>query len=102
MKELIDKSAVVAEIEKLYEEEYRFLPSDIVEGIVDFKDDLLMVLDSLSTVKEVDLGQERMNECPYRQVGCTMYKGIILECDGACGWIVDHLNLKELKTKKGE
>jgi len=58
MEQYISKSAVVAEIEKLYEEDYRFLPSDIVEGIVDFKEDLLMVLDSLSKVKEVDLEKE--------------------------------------------
>lgn len=53
--ELIDKAALVEEIEKLYKDDYKFLPSDIAESVVDFKDDLLMVLDSLSTVKEVDL-----------------------------------------------
>ncbi len=58
MEQYISKSALVAKIEKLYEEDYRFLPSDIVEGIVDFKEDLLMVLDSLSKVKEVDLEKE--------------------------------------------
>lgn len=99
---LIDKEKVIAEIEKLYKEEYKFLPSDIVEGVVDFKDDLLMILDSLSTVKEVDEQKETMSECPYRQVGCTMYEGKILECNGTCGWVADHLNLKELKTKKGD
>lgn len=57
--ELIDKAAVVAEIKKLYKEDYKFLPSDIAESVIDFKDDLLMVLDSLSTVKkEVDLEKE--------------------------------------------
>jgi hypothetical protein len=56
--ELIDKAEVAAEIEKLYKEDYKYLPSDIAESVVDFKDDLLMVLDSLSTAKEVDLEKE--------------------------------------------
>jgi len=56
--ELIDKSALVAEIETLYNENYKFLPSDIVESVDDFKDDLLTVLDRQSTVKEVDLNKE--------------------------------------------
>lgn len=53
-------------------------------------------------VKEVDLAKERIEECPYRQAGCTMYKDKILECNGACGWVVDYLKLKELKAQKGE
>ena len=52
--ELIDKAAVVAEIKKLYKEDYKFLPSDIAESVIDFKDDLLMVLDTLE-VKEIDM-----------------------------------------------
>lgn len=56
--ELIDKEKVIAEIEKLYKEDYKFLPSDIAESVVDFKDDLLMILDRLSIVKEVDLEKE--------------------------------------------
>lgn len=55
--ELIDKSAIKAEIEKLYKEDYKFLPSDIVESVSDFKDDLLMAIDTLE-VKEVDLNKE--------------------------------------------
>lgn len=57
MRELIDKSAVVAEIEKIYNEDYKFLPSDVVESVQDFKDDLLIALDILE-VKEVDLDRE--------------------------------------------
>lgn len=57
MEKYIPKSAIVAEIEKLYKENYKFLPSDIAESVVDFKDDLLMVLDTLE-VKEVDLEKE--------------------------------------------
>ena len=54
-------------------------------------------------VKEVDLDvMQRMEECPYRQVGCTMYEGKILECTGACSWVVDYPKLKELKAQKGE
>lgn len=58
-------------------------------------------LDTLE-VKEVDKQKERMDECPYRQVGCTMYEGKILECKGACSWVADYLRLKELKAQKGE
>ena len=57
MEKYIPKSAIVAEIEKLYKENYKFLPSDIAESVVDFKDDLLMVLDTLE-VKEIDLEKE--------------------------------------------
>ena len=57
MEKYIPKSAIVAEIEKLYKENYKFLPSDIAESVVDFKDDLLMVLDTLE-VKEMDLEKE--------------------------------------------
>ena len=53
-------------------------------------------------MKEVDKQNERMIECPYRQVVCTMYEDRILECDGACSWVVDYPKLKELKTQKGE
>ena len=55
---LIDKEKVVEEVEKLYKENYKFLPSDINESVEEFKDDLLRVLDTLSTVKEVDLDNE--------------------------------------------
>lgn len=57
--ELIDKAAVVAEIEKIYNEDYKFLPSDLVESVQDFKDDLLIALDTLE-VKKV----EEKFECP--------------------------------------
>jgi|GEM_PF-4634063 len=57
MKELIDKTTVVAEIEKIYNEDYKFLPSDVVESVQDFKDDLLIALNTLE-VKEVDLDRE--------------------------------------------
>ena len=43
---LIDKDALVAEIEKIYNEDYKFLPSDIAENIQDFKDDVLRNIDS--------------------------------------------------------
>ena len=54
-------------------------------------------------VKEVDMEtEERMKECPFRQVGCTMYEGKVLECRGACSWMVDYPKLKELKAKHKE
>lgn len=48
--ELISKDALVAEIEKLYDKDYLYLPSNIYE----LKDDLLAIIDELE-VKEVDL-----------------------------------------------
>ena len=57
MAQYIDKSAVVAEIEKIYNEDYKFLPSDIVESVEAFKDDLLIALNTLE-VNEVDLEKE--------------------------------------------
>ena len=56
--ELIDKADVVAAIKTIYNEDYKFLPSDLVESVQDFKDDLLMALDGLYTVKEVDFDKE--------------------------------------------
>ena len=53
---LIDKDALVAEIEKIYYEDYKFLPSDIVEHVQNFKDDVLINIDTLE-VKEVDLDE---------------------------------------------
>lgn len=53
-------------------------------------------------LKAKDWREERMRECPYRQVGCTMYSGTILECRGACSWVIDYPKLKELEEKKGE
>lgn len=51
---LIDKDKVIEAIKNIYNEDYKFLPSDIAESVGDFKDDLLIALDTLS-VKEVDL-----------------------------------------------
>ena len=31
-----------------------------------------------------------------------MYEGKILECKGACSWVVDYPKLKELKAQKIE
>jgi hypothetical protein len=53
-------------------------------------------------LKVEDWEKKRMEECPYRQVGCTMYEDKILECRGACSWIVDYPKLKELKVQKGK
>lgn len=64
MKQYIDKAKVVAEIEKIYNEDYKFLPSDLVEGVQDFKDDLLMKLETLKT-KEVDLEKETTHYLLY-------------------------------------
>lgn len=57
MKELICKADVIEEIEKIYNEDYKFLPSDVVDSVQDFKDDLLIALNTLE-VKEVDLEEK--------------------------------------------
>ena len=31
-----------------------------------------------------------------------MYEGHILECKGACSWVVDYPKLKEIKERCGE
>ena len=57
---LIDKDAVEAAIKTIYNEDYKFLPSDLVESVQDFKDDLLIALDTIE-VREVDLEKEVEN-----------------------------------------
>lgn len=84
----------------------------LLEGLKELKQNLsaspIVVIEDVESlvesieVKEVDEQKERMNECPFRQVGCTMYKGYVLECTGACSWVVDYSKLKELKVQKGE
>ena len=99
MAHLIDKDTLVAEIEKLRKKNDDYnKPSHIAD--VCYKE-ILSLIDTLE-VKEVDEQKERMSECPYRQVECTMYEGKILECKGACSWVVDYPKLKELKAQKGE
>ena len=72
------------------------------QGRLDTCEKILSFLETLE-VKDVDLGiEQRMKECPYRQVVCTMYEGKILECRGACSWVVDYPKLKELKAQKGK
>lgn len=100
---LIDKDALVAEIErrqKIHFNDYHIdgnnSPADY--GACNALTQILAFIDTLE-VKEVDLEKERMEECPYRQVGCTMYEGKILECRGACSWVVDYPKLKELKRR---
>ena len=87
--ELIDKAAVVAEIKRIYNEDYKFLPSDLVESIQDFKDDLLIALDTLE-VKEVDIWHLQEKEDIYDAVkdwslqtfACVMKDGTIQKFNG--------------------
>ena len=97
MVHLIDKDVLVAEIERKRNDYINSLMTEQVHVL----NDVLDFLDTLE-VKEVDEQKERMSECPYRKVGCTMYKDKILECKGACSWVVDYPRLKELKAQKGE
>ena len=104
MAHLIDKDALVAEIKRRKElvSDPILLGNDLMIGERNAYFNLLSFIDTLE-VKEVDLDViQRMEECPYRQVGCTMYEGKILECNGACSWVVDYPKLKELKAQKGE
>ncbi len=95
--ELISKNAVDKILKTL-------LKKDNSKGRVSYNkaiQDVQCEIDLLE-VEEVDWKEERMKECAFRQVGCKMYNGTILECKGACSWVVDYPKLKELETKKGQ
>jgi hypothetical protein len=99
MAQYIDKDALKAEIERLHKAHSGRYGCDEVGLNLEYLEDFIDTLE----VKEVDLeSEQRMRECPYRQVVCTMYEGKMLECKGACSWVVDYPKLKELKTQKGE
>lgn len=106
MKHYIDKDIIVAEIEKRIKEiskeceESKTIQFTLI-GKINALENLLPFLNTLD-VKEVDLEEERIKECPFKKVGCEMYEGHILECKGTCSWVVDHLKLKELKAQKEE
>jgi hypothetical protein len=109
MVHLIDKDALVAEIERRRDDalmRQRNLEtigdeSILNELIADGLNRLIAFIDTLE-VKEVDLEKERISECPFRQVVCTTYIDKTLECNGACSWVVDYPKLKKLKAQKGE
>lgn len=84
---MADKEKIIAYIDKLLEK----YPKNYY---------LLMVAEFIDNLKEKEaVKKERIEECPFRQVGCTMYDGHILECKGACSWVVDYPKLKELKLR---
>ena len=95
---LIDKDALVAEIERRRNEYINSLMTEQVHIL----NDILSLLDTFEVTEVDSESEQRMRDCPYRQVGCTMYDGKILECRGACSWVVDHLKLKQFKAQKGE
>ena len=109
MAKYIDKDALLAKIEKIllihtkrYEELAKhevWVTAKEIEYRIQGLKEALSIINTLE-VKEVDLEKEIIEECHFRKVGCEMYEGHILECEGACGWIVDHPKLKELKTQK--
>lgn len=115
MTQYINKDILVAEIDKRLEELWTSLPSalDVIEdkhtkeeanitGKYTALESFKNFIDTIE-VKEVDLEiEQRVKECPYRRVECTMYEGKILKCDGACSWVVDYPKLKELKAQKRE
>lgn len=99
MKELIDKAAVVAAIKTIYNEDYKFLPSDLVESVQDFKDDLLTALDGLSTVKEVDLEKEIKSWLDHGHITDTRYDDYD---DNDIESTAKHFFELGLKAQKGE
>ena len=79
---------------------FNVAPSSVIGGMIEGYTRIKKIVSSIE-VKEVYLDvMQRMKECPYRQVGCTMYEGKILECKGACSWVVDYPKLKDLKHRK--
>lgn len=102
---LIDKEILLLKIDSKIEEAqkvFNVAPSSVIGGMIEGYTRIKKIVSSIE-VEEVDLDvMQRMKECPYRQVGCTMYEGKILECKGACSWVVDYPKLKELKAQKGE
>lgn len=105
MAHYINKEALIAEINRQHK---ILMQTDHTYGaqfVLGFRQACRQIIDFLDTpdVKDVDLeSEQRMRECPYRQVVCTMYEGKMLECKGACSWVVDYPKLKELKAQKGE
>lgn len=83
MTQYINKATVVEEIQKVYDNDYKFLPSDIVESVQNFKDDLLMNLDTLE-VKEVDLEKELEN-----WLGERVGKWTGKECERMCRYFFE-------------
>ena len=104
MAQYINKDALVAEIEKRFDE----YSSSILkhydackEARVSELGKILILLRTLE-VKEVDEQKERISKCPYREVVCTMYTDKTLPCNEACSWVVDYPRLNEFKAQKGE
>lgn len=46
--------------------------------------------------------EQRIKECPLREVICNRYEDNPIECDGRCSWVVDYPKLKQFKAQKGE
>lgn len=102
---LIDKEILLLKIDSKIEEAqkvFNVAPSSVIGGMIEGYTRIKKIVSSIE-VEDVDLDvMQRMKECPYRQVVCTMYEGNILECKCACSWVVDYPKLKELKAQKIE
>jgi hypothetical protein len=97
MEEYIKKSALVEEIEKL-----KGKVSDGSSYYNGWQHALRMLEIEINTleVEKVDLeNEQRLKDCPFRQVGCAMYNGHIFECKDTCSWVVDYQKLKELNKE---
>jgi len=108
---LIPLDAVLAEIDKIMAEEMGFYETACREGDEEISSSPMVYarlqmlrasIDSLEA-KEVDLEiEQRIKECPFREVICNRYEDNPTECDGRCSWVVDYSTLKRFKTQKGE
>ena len=92
MEQYINKSKVVAEIERIYNEDYKFLPSDLVESVQDFKDDLLLALNTIE-VKVVDLDKEIKHFIMSKE---------LYEADSVIKAVAEHFFELGLKARKGD
>ena len=92
MEKYINKAAILAEIERIYNEDYKFLPSDLVESVQDFKDDLLLALNTIE-VKVVDLDKEIKHFIMSKE---------LYEADSVIKAVAEHFFELGLKARKGD
>ena len=88
MKQYIDKDFVVKVIKKIYNDDYRFLPSDLVESVQDFKDDLLIALDKETELeKKIDITDITISHTRALESELSAKDKVIEE---ACEWLSEN------------
>lgn len=103
----IDKAAIMAKIDTMYKEYIkRGEKTDATEevkakyyraGVLSSLNEMRQFINTLGVLEE-----EIFKECPYRIVGCIQFSGTVLECKGACTWLLIMQKYKGLEVKKGE